>query len=82
MKTMEFTEEELLYLRRAVDVYTNDLREYIKENGSSALDPTVYDGILDKIEDMIDMIDKEKEVIKSSTNNESLPLFFITIISK
>ena len=53
MKTIKFTDEELLYLRRAIDVYTSDLREYIKETGHSALDPTIYDGILDRIDSMI-----------------------------
>lgn len=72
MLNIELTVQELYYLRRAVDVYTNDLREYIKENGNSALDPTIFDGILDKIENMID---KEKTEINPSLGS-TLPNSF------
>ena len=73
MLNIELTVQELYYLRRAVDVYTNDLREYIKENGNSALDPTIFDGILDKIENMID---KEKTEINPNPGS-TLPNSFL-----
>ena len=73
MLNIELTVQELYYLRRAVDVYTNDLREYIKENGNSALDPTIFDGILDKIENMID---KEKTEINPNPGS-TLPNYFL-----
>ena len=57
---MEFTVEELYYMRRAIDSFACGLEEYIEEHGKSALDPSVYQRILDRIESTID---KEKAAI-------------------
>lgn len=66
MPNVELSVQELYYIRRAVDVYTYHLREYIKEKGDSAIEPTVFDGILDKVESVINA---EKEKINPSPSN-------------